>query len=156
MRAAPAVSVRAAPSGQWLAALLTLSSVVIAATALWAWQRGTAAGGLVWLSVVALAAHCAWCARRRGAMSLRWDGERWWLALPADSTEVAGDLLVAIDLGAWLLLRFRAAPGALASPRHRWLPLQRKGLQAHWHALRCALYSPRPAAVSPAAPDSSA
>ncbi|MBA3596093.1 MAG: hypothetical protein H0W40_01750 [Methylibium sp.] len=87
---------------------------------------------------------------------MRWDGERWWLALPAGSAEMAGDLTVAMDLGAWLLLQFRAEPDTVARPHRRWLPLQRAGLQAHWHALRCALYSPRPQATSPAAPDPSA
>ncbi len=156
MRAAPAVSVSAAPSRQWFAALLALCFGVLAATVAWAWQRGDAAGWLVWLSVAALAAHCVWRARCRSRLTLRWDGERWWLALPAGSAELAGDLTVAMDLGAWLLLQFRVGPDTVARPGRQWLPLQRAGLQAHWHALRCALYSPRPQATSPAAPDPSA
>jgi hypothetical protein len=41
-----------------------------------------------------------------------------------------------------MLLRF--TPDAPA--RMTWLPVQRRGLEAQWHALRCAVYSPRPAA----------
>ena len=29
-----------------------------------------------------------------------------------------------------------------------WLPLQRAGLEAHWHAFRCAVYSPRSSQAS--------
>jgi hypothetical protein len=52
---------------------------------------------------------------------------------------------VAVDLGAWMLLRFERD----ATPRLRrivWLPLQRRGLETPWHALRCAVYSARPVA----------
>jgi hypothetical protein len=54
---------------------------------------------------------------------------------------------VAIDLGSFLLLRFlpegRSGPGAV-----RWIPVGRRGLEREWHAFRCAVYSPRPAAGS--------
>ena len=52
-----------------------------------------------------------------------------------------GTLEVAIDLGSFLLLRLRGGRGAV------WLPVQRRGLEREWHALRCAVYSP-PAAVA--------
>jgi len=49
---------------------------------------------------------------------------------------------------------FRPEPSAAASDAAvTWLPVQRRGLQAHWHALRCAVYSPRPDAGVDAAPD---
>jgi hypothetical protein len=53
-----------------------------------------------------------------------------------------GNVAVVIDLGPWMLLRFTAD----APPRTTWLPVQRRGLEAQWHALRCAVYSPRPVA----------
>ena len=67
--------------------------------------------------------------------SLRWDGKVWHL------DTAAGELKVAVDLGPWMLLLFTPqAPG-----RASWLPVQRRGLEAQWHALRCAIYSPRAA-----------
>jgi hypothetical protein len=156
MHAAPAVSVKLTPSRQWRAALLALGVLVVATTALWAWQRDDIPGWCVCLAVAAFAAHCVWHALRTPALALRWDGESWWLASPAMAAELSGDVAVALDLGAWLLLRFRAVPRLAGRPRHVWLPLQRAGLPAQWHALRCALYSPRPRASLPAAPDPSA
>jgi hypothetical protein len=70
------------------------------------------------------------------AQSLRWDGQVWRL------DAVPGELTVAVDIGPWMLLRF--TPGA--GSRTRWLPVQRRGLEAQWHALRCAVYAPRPPA----------
>ena len=84
---------------------------------------------------------------RREAVTLDWDAQRWTLATPHASC--TGDIAVAIDLGAWLLVRFRASS---APRRWRWLALQRRGLDVHWHALRCALYSPRPGGAEPGLP----
>jgi hypothetical protein len=59
----------------------------------------------------------------------------------------AGRLRVVLDLGPWLLLRFAADPATrsaawLPSGSPIWIALQRQGLQAEWHAIRCTLYSP--------------
>jgi hypothetical protein len=70
------------------------------------------------------------------AQTLYWDGRAWQL------DAVPGELRVAIDLGPWMLLIFTPDAAARAS----WLPVQRLGLETQWHALRCAVYSPRPAA----------
>lgn len=147
MRAAPAVSVRLLPSTHWRRALALLALAALTSTATWAWQRGDRTGVLALggvLAGVALAVRTA----RPGPRQLRWDGQRWWLqTAPEPAEPLAGEVSVAIDLGAWLLLRFDAAPGA--RPRRAWLPLQRAGQEPDWHALRCALYSPRPAATDP-------
>jgi hypothetical protein len=63
-----------------------------------------------------------------------------------------GELQVAIDLGAWMLLHFVPDVGHRACSVS-WLPVQRRGLESQWHALRCAVYSPRPAAGVDAEPD---
>jgi hypothetical protein len=84
-------------------------------------------------------------------VSLRWDGRDWHLGAPnlAGHEPVAGVLRMSVDLGAWMLLRFEpASAGAVVRPV--WLPAQRRGLETQWHALRCAIHSPR------AAPDSTA
>jgi hypothetical protein len=77
---------------------------------------------------------------------LRWDGREWHVG-PAGSAgheSTTGELLVALDLGSWMLLRFQPR-----DPGHRfgatWLPVQRSGLEPQWHVLRCAVYSARPA-----------
>lgn len=156
MRAAPAVSVKVTAAPHWLAALLALAALALLSTAAWALQRGDATGVVAFLAVAAFASHCLWRALRRPTLRLGWDGERWWLAPEGEAEAQAGELAVALDLGAWILLRFRAAPNAAVRRRQVWLPLQRTGLEADWHALRCALYSPRPQASAPAAPDTSA
>jgi hypothetical protein len=89
---------------------------------------------VVALSMAMLA--CAFSLWRVPVQSLRWDGGAWQL------DGMPGDLKAAIDLGPWMLLMFTPAlPG-----RTSWLPVQRRGLETQWHALRCAVYSPRPAA----------
>ena len=94
---------------------------------------------LVLIAVGALAVSaCAVSLWHVPAQSLRWDGRAWQL------DAAAGELSVAIDLGPWMLLRFKPERRARAS----WLPVQRAGLETQWHALRCAVYSPRPAAES--------
>src|SRR5436190_14220848 len=99
--------------------------------------------------------------RPPAAAVLRWDGRQWWLARVAPGRSAAaevddatpGDIEVALDLGGWMLLRFRPQSPLPSKPRFRlrspafaharstWLPVQRLGLEAHWHALRCAVYS---------------
>ena len=150
MRAAPAGRITALPSpvSQRLVALLASS---IAAVLSW-W----AGGWLDWsawaaAAVMAAAALLAWigagAALSRLPVTLDWNGRQWtWLSLPAVAE--GGEIGVAMDLGPWLLLRFRPT---LAPRRSRWIALQRGGLETHWHALRCALYSPPPAAETGAA-----
>jgi hypothetical protein len=156
MRAAPALGVTVPRSPHWCAALALLATLVTASTAAWALQRGgDALGVLALLGVLLLGSVLLWRAWRRPRWHLRWDGQAWWLAAPGAEPR-AGELRLSLDLGAWLLLQFRAAPGGPRLGRRVWLPLQRRGSPADWHALRCALYSPRPAADPPRATDPSA
>jgi len=70
-----------------------------------------------------------------------------WSYAPDAGLRRCGTLEVAMDLGAFLLLR-------LVDERRRsaWLPVQRRGLEAQWHGLRCAVYAPpRLAAGGPTA-----
>jgi hypothetical protein len=107
-----------------------------------------AAGGLAftgWLVAVQL---------RPAPLSLRWDTQRWHLG-PAASVghePSVGELRVAIDLGVWMLLRF-TPDSSMTNAKPTWVPVQRRGLEPHWHTLRCAVYSPRPDAGVDAAPD---
>lgn len=148
MRAAPAVSLSVRPSPHWRAALALLAIIALLSTAGWAWRRGDVASAGVAVAVGLLALHALRSARRRPPLGLRWDGQAWWLSEPGrdGGDPRSGEVVLALDLGAWLLLAFHPHAGAPGPARRRWLPLQRAGLEADWHALRCALYSPRPAA----------
>ena len=79
---------------------------------------------------------------------LRWTGSSWVLRrhLESASGERVGTLAVALDLGNWMLLRF--VDEQLPVPT-TWLPVQRGGPDADWHALRCAVHAPRPLPHTP-------
>jgi len=143
--------------GIWRWAVFCLGVLVAVVVGAWLvtqparWQTspllsaGVVMGLMVWL----LAAQ-----PRTTPISLRWDTQHWHLG-PASSVghePWVGELHVRIDLGAWMLLRFVPDPGVLGCSVN-WLPVQRRGLEPHWHALRCAVYSPRPAAGVDTAPD---
>jgi hypothetical protein len=144
MRASPACQVSLQRVDAWQAAVCVLVLGTAAVLTAWALTRsvpitpGAWAGvGFTLLLTFAFGASL-W---RVPVQSLRWDGRAWQL----DS--VAGELSVAIDLGPWMLLVFTPAsrPGRSLA-RVSWLPFQRRGLELQWHALRCAVYSPRPPA----------
>jgi hypothetical protein len=148
MRASPAFQVVIDRFGVWrmvvlasalagvivLLAWLVFSPPMVSATIRWP----VAAAALVLLVFGA-------CAARVAPVSLRWDGQLWHLGPPesAGHEPGSGELRVALDFGPWMLLRFEPAQSSWRS-RATWLPAQRRGLESRWHALRCAVYSPRP------------
>jgi hypothetical protein len=140
MRAAPALQLTLERFSAWRTSVALLCAAAAASIAAWL-QAGP------WTAVAAaLAAGVSLPLTRRVPCRLSWDGERWRLGAagaPLDELP-CGTLRVMIDVGGFLLLRFEAE-GARAM---QWLPVQRSGLEASWHALRCAVYSPRPAASS--------
>ncbi|MGH8797599.1 MAG: hypothetical protein ACREXI_11115 [Caldimonas sp.] len=148
MRASPPIEVVLNRFGWWRGALLGLALAAIAVLA--AWVRSSvdvhahamvAAAGLAGLVCVAgvLSAAVARPAR------LKWDGRSWQLGGIDTALEPRpGSLRVQIDLGAWMLLRF-AADVSDEGRRVVWLPVQRRGLEVQWHALRCAVHAPPPA-----------
>ncbi|WP_298231525.1 hypothetical protein [uncultured Azohydromonas sp.] len=105
--------------------------------ALWLQAPPLAALGAA-VVVALLMAGLLW--RRSGvaACALTWDGAQWWLLARGESAPRAGRVQLMIDLGAWLLLRFRAVQG---DARGHWLALSQARHCPHWHALRCALYA---------------
>ncbi len=148
MRASPAFQVVLERFDVWRWAVLVCALSGAGAMAAWLVLQAVAVPLAVrWLvatvAVVLLALGAA--ATRVRPVSLRWDGQLWHLgpAASAGHEPHAGALRVVIDLGPWMLLRFEAAD---SSWRHRatWLPAQRLGLEVQWHALRCAVHSPRP------------
>ena len=143
MRAAPAFQVSLQRFGVWRAAVGTLAAVVAATLTAWLLTGeaplGAAAGFGAAAALAALVALTA-SLLRLAPCDLRWDGDVWHLGR-VGSEPSPGALQVAVDLGHWMLLRFiPARPG-----RAVWLPVQRPGLESHWHALRCSVYAPRTA-----------
>ena len=128
-----------------LAALATLA----------AWLLASPLGELAWVRVgvaVAAIATVALAASlwRQSAVRLRWDGLAWTVAAAAGSgPEEPGRMELAIDLGSFLLLRFRPA-GRSGPTAVRWSPVGRAGLEREWHAFRCAVHSPQPAPAAAA------
>ena len=147
MRAAPALQVRLVHFGVWRSGvwLLTLA----AALTLVMWIAALRSGpGLVWLAggamAIALIVGSGAQLARIAPLSLQLDGVGWYIAplSPPGWQAVPGEISIALDLGAWMLLRFdRHGLGRWSGST--WLPVQRQGLEAQWHALRCAVYSPR-------------
>lgn len=152
MRAAPAVSIAISRFGLARAALAFVGTAAGAALLAWLvlWMRHAPSWSLaIAVGALCLAVGLAGFRLVPRAACLRWDGERWHLG-PAGKADrqtesTCGDIDVAVDLGGWMLLRFRPDAASRAVQRSRWLALQRWGLEHDWHALRCAVYSPRPA-----------
>ena len=144
MRAAPACQFSLPRFGAWRGAVLVLVALDVATAVAWLITREAP---LPWTALIAVAVAALACAAvgaalaRAPSVDLRWDGRVWHLG-PASGEALSGELEAAIDLGPWMLLRFSPAP-PLGSNRSVWLPVQRRGLEGQWHALRCAVYSPR-------------
>ena len=152
MRTAPALQVALTRFGIWRAAVLVLT--LLGTLTLTGWLAGHEGwGGAAKGAAMALIAALLWALglslMRLPARRLNWDGQRWALLdTAAGGTEpIAGEISVAIDLGPWMLLRFRPSASSAWWPsmQSTWLPVQRRGIEPQWHALRCAVYSPRTA-----------
>jgi len=154
---------RAAPAAQFMLAgrraprmvAAAIAALAVGGVAAWAARKMLLPDGLS--VVVAVAAALLVFAllivnTERWALSLRWDGRAWHLARPERPIETPGELLVIVDLGPWMLLRFDAGPGAPS----QWLSAHQGSVKPRWHALRCAVYSPRPAATPDASVEEAA
>ena len=149
MRAPPAFQVKVCRHGLWRAGVASLIAITSAVVVAWL-AAGDEVAPLALRLTAGLFGVAALLAGttllRQTALSLRWDGRDWHLgpAASAGDEPWPGRLAVAIDTGGWLLLKFEHAGGP-ARRRTTWLPVQRRGLESQWHALRCAVYCARPA-----------
>ena len=150
MRAAPAVRAPLYASRLERMLISVLYAIGGAALAGWAFAHAQPAPpGALWagllLAMVAAGAVGIWQARAAlpaDCAYLGWDGAGWALGLrPAAGGTAAAPaeiplaaVVVAIDLGAWLLLRLHPAAG----PR-RWQAARAGAAGADWHGLRLAL-----------------
>jgi hypothetical protein len=137
--------------GVWRAAVLVVGVLAISASTAWAVAMSASEPEHGTTLVVALAAllgvataWVVWSLTRVEAGVLSCRDAIWTFAADGGMAR-SGTLEVVIDLGAFLLLRLdRSGTGS-------WLPVQRRGLEPQWHALRCAVYAP-PASVGAATP----
>jgi hypothetical protein len=144
MRASPPIEVRLQHDAQWRGFVLAVLGSSCAAVATWVC---TAEAGAALKSAVAvallIASVAAFPLAWRSDRTLRWTGQRWQLIDAGRERGRAqdGEVGVALDLGSWMLLRFTAS--GVGPSVVTWLPVQRRGLEAGWHGLRCALYASR-------------
>jgi hypothetical protein len=156
MHASPPFQLTVRRFGIWQAALAFLAAATAVVLYMWAQRASSFAATWVWLSVGLFVLCCtgvfaqAW---RMKPMSLRWDTQRWYLgpAATAGDEPHSGVLTVAMDVGGWMLLHF-VSDGAGGLKRGTWLPVQRHGHEAAWHALRATVYCARPVAWPVGAP----
>ena len=138
MHAAPAVSVRSSGLGLWHGLAVLLPALAAASVGAWVLAHAQLA---VWPAVllVPAAAVPLWLGLKPQAFSFAWDGQRW-LALGADTLEEEGRVLVMLDLGPWLLLRWCPLLPHLGK---RWVPVTATEAMPNLHALRAAVYCQR-------------
>jgi len=145
MRAAPPLAIDVTRFGAWRAMVAVLCALAAGVAVAEVSAHMEIHSVLVASPLAAwLAGGAAWRSSRRRPVSLRWDGRAWWsdAIKSPDGEPRSCELEVMIDLGNWLMLRLRP----LQPPCRPlcWLPVQRRGLEPQWHALRAAAYSPRP------------
>ena len=143
VRSAPPLQVTIRRFDRWQGCVALLAALAAATLAGWIGSRlasSTASTSVAVLVSCALAAVLGWRGSRRAPLRLRWDGQQWHLGSAAGAIDhdVAGCPRPMIDLGSWLMVAFENS-GSVTG--HVWLPLQRRGLERDWHALRCALYA---------------
>ena len=154
MRASPVIQVSLRRFSAWRAAVALLTLAGLMVNSAWLLGREGMPVPSFAIGIVGSTLALVWLGLSLGQMpaaDLCWDGQGWSLKslLPANADPVAGDISVAIDLGAWMLLRFRPL-NASRWARPNWLPIQRRGIEPQWHALRCAVHAPRPHPVGDA------
>jgi hypothetical protein len=135
VHAAPPVRVNLGHSAGWIAFISICAGIAIANFAAWTLLRNeTPVVAAPALGLVA-AALIAWRMQRsHRPADLNWNGAEWqWRGMN-------GQARVALDLDAWMLLRFDPAHGQ----RH-WIAASRRSSTGPWPALRAALYARRPA-----------
>ncbi len=156
MRESVYFEVRLGRFGVWQVAVGAVAATAIFSVTAWAaamFAAQPASGAFLVAAVAAVLVvatvliACSLARVDSGVLSCR-DGV--WTFVADFGIARSGAFAVAIDLGSFLLLR-------LGDPRRMrsWLPVQRRGLEREWHALRCAVYSPPPvagAALTPLPP----
>ena len=158
MRASPAFHVNLQRQTLWRIAVAALAVMAFACNLAWCASGTEPRSAAVWAVSNALAVLLAGVAvnsAKSKPLSLRWDTLNWRLGPMASVGEepIAGQLTVVMDMGFWMLLRFVQTEPLVLFLGLRpqiCLAVQRRGLEPTWCALRCAVYSSRPAKPAPA------
>ena len=146
MRAAPAFELDVTPGRSERVALALLGGLCAAVVGAWVWSlvdaaagpagRGATAWVAVSLGTAVLGLWLGWMLSPRSPGTLAWRQGHWTLCLPA-AAPCAGAVQAKLDLGAWMLMRFRPADGG----RARWLAVSNSAAGPAWHALRATLFA---------------
>jgi hypothetical protein len=147
MRAAPAFELDVAPGRRERAALAMIGGACAAVVAAWIWSHVDAAAGpagrgaTAWLALSAGAAvlggWAGWRLAPRDPHTLAWRQGQWTLCRRA-AVPCEGTVQVKLDLGGWMLLRFRPTADGAAS----WLAVSDRAAGPAWHPLRATLFAP--------------
>lgn len=146
MRSASALQLTIRCFGIWNVALGLLGVALVSAVAGWllTWHDEPAAWSAAVLPVLALVGLGGVISLvRRHPIKLRWDTKRWYVTEPhrGSSDMDASSVRLMLDLGGWMLLKYRADVSRPYLRRSGWLPVQRGGIEAQWQALRCAVHA---------------
>jgi hypothetical protein len=130
----------------WRGLVGALTSLALLVLAMW-WQASSADGKPLTHGMLAgLALACCgapWLRLFSPPCRLRMCASGWERALRGSDRWEAGSLVVALDTGFSMLLRFD--PAGEGPGRGRvWLAVDRRATGPTWHALRCAVYSAPP------------
>jgi hypothetical protein len=147
MRESVFFELRLRRSGAWQAAVWLVAGAAIATVLAWALTMfdSEQSGRALILSV---AAALSLTTIALGRSLVRFEGgllrcnDGVWTFVSDTGSQGTGTLEVTMDLGAFLLLRLVDRQRTIV-----WLPVQRRGVETQWHALRCAAYSPAPFAA---------
>ena len=147
MRAAPAFELHVAPGRREGIALATVGAACAAVMAAWVWSHIDASAGpagygaAAWFVVAASAAvvggGLGWLLAPRAPCTLAWRQGQWTLGRRA-APPCAGTVQATLEVGNWMLLRFRPADAGSAS----WLAVSGSDAGPAWHALRATLFAP--------------
>jgi hypothetical protein len=110
-----------------------------------------------WVALASLSlglGGAAWATRglARPPRQLVWDGAAWTVHSAAGGSQ-PGRVLLMLDLGGWMLVRFTPSlPQAARRGASQWLPLSAREAGNSWPALRVALYARQASGAAVAEP----
>ena len=147
MRAAPAFELDVRPGLPVRAVLAMIGGACAAAVGAWTWSHIDAAAGpagrgaVGWLAVslgaAMLGGWLGWRLAPRTPHTIAWHQGQWTLCQCAAAPR-AGTVQVKLDVGSWMLLRFRPAGAGPTT----WLAVSNSDAGPAWHALRATLFAP--------------
>lgn len=137
MRAAPPVSLSCPRDGAWRWLLTVVPALAAGVGAWWVLAHLEQPWWPALWPALAVAV-IAWSRVEAAPVQLAWDGRQWLAG------EQPGELAVALDLHAAMLLRWRSPTGKMI-----WLPVTARGAGPAWHGLRVAVHARVPVAEPP-------